>query len=362
MTDSAAASLALRGIDLSSSRSEILRGIELEVAAGESFVLLGDEGAGKSALLRIVCGLDNPNRGDVLIDGRAVTHSSIRSRGTVLMQPDFPLWPNLSTLRNVTFVLRHRGVDQRDRQSRASQTLGEVGLGEFLKHAPHQLTHGQRQRVALARTLASEAPVTLLDEPLSAQSRRLREQLVRYLKQRHARHGNTVVIATEDPRLAMSLGDRIAVLRDGEICRIGTPDELYDSPESRHVAELLGQANLIEGRVENINDQPVFHGINGIEIPLFDHKIRRARQGWAMFRPGDATLVDNNELPFDNYIRLAGRLEQTEFRGAWLRCQIDLADTRVWIDHPRDDMHTLATPGDTVTVGIDPARIVILEH
>jgi ABC-type Fe3+/spermidine/putrescine transport system ATPase subunit len=362
MTATRAARLALSSVDLASSRREILHGVDLAIEPGECFVLLGDQGAGKSELLRVICGLEVPNRGDVWIDGRRVNDASIRSRGTVLMQPDFPLWPKLTTLRNLTFVLRHRGVGRRDRLRRAQQALHEVGLSEFLHHLPHQLNRGQQQRVALARTLVTDAPATLLDEPLSAQNRRLRDQLVSYLKQRHDDKANTVLLATEDPRQAMTLADRIGVLHEGQILRIGTPDELYDDPQSRHVAELLAHANLIDGEVAYVGDQAWFHGSNGVEIPLFDNRVKRARQGWAMFRPADAVLLDGDEMPPGGHVRLDARIEQTEFRGAWLRCQLDLSGVPIRVDVARKGAQSSPQPGDAVTLGIDPALIVVLEH
>jgi len=362
MNPSSPSSLELHKVDLESARGQVLRAIELNVMPGELFVVLGNQGAGKSTLLRVIAGLDAPSRGEVWVDEQRVTDEPPQSRGTVLLQPDFPLWPRFSVLRNVTFVLRHRGVERQAGKQRATRLLDDLGLGEFTHHLPHQLTASQRQRVALARTLASEARISLLDEPLSAHNLQLRDRLLLYLKRRHEQRAETLIVATEDPHQALRLADRMLVMEHGEVGQVGSPIELYDTPGSRHVAELLGRANLIEGEIEYAADQPLFRGINGLVIPLFDRKVRRARKGWAMFRPHDLTLITDGDAPFGDEIRLGGRVDQVEFHGARLRYLVDLGGTWVWTDLPRSARRTAPQIGDTVVLGIDPARIQILER
>jgi iron(III) transport system ATP-binding protein len=362
MTSVPPSSLELHGIDLETAHGQVLRGIELRVMPGELFVVLGNQGAGKTSLLRVIAGLDRPSRGDVWIDERRVTAEPAQHRGTVLMQPDYPLWPRFSVLRNITFALRHRGVDRKTGRQRAIELLDVMGLGEFAGHLPHQLTASQRQRVALARTLASEARVSLLDDPLSTHGLQLRDRLLLYLKRRHEQRAETLLLATEDPQQAIRLADRMMVMENGEIAQIGSPVELYDSPASRHVAELLGRANLIEGEIEYAAEQPLFRGLNGVVIPLFDRKVKRARKGWAMFRPHDLTLITLDDAPFGDEIRLGGRVDQIEFHGATLRYLIDLGGASVWAELQRSARQQTPQIGDTVVLGIDPVRIQILER
>lgn len=356
------ASLDLRGVEVQLGQREILRNLDLRVLPGEFCVLLGGANAGKSTLLRAIAGLDPLTRGEIWVDDRQITHARVQRRGTVLMQPGFPLWPHFTVTRNITFTLKYRGLDRRARNQRASELLGAVGLSEFGRHLPEQLTPGQRQRVALARSLAAEAPITLLDEPFSAQDLQLRDQLLMLLKQRHQQLGQTIVIATEDPQQALRLADRIAVLNDGEIEQTGTPQELYAAPVSRHVAALLGRANLIAGTIEHAGDQPLFRADNGIVIPLFEHKLKRARLGWAMFRPRDLSLITRDDEPFGDRIRLTGRIAQTEFLGSRNRCVVDVAGLALWMDEPCGYAGRGLQIGDSVVVGIDPAAILVLER
>lgn len=356
------ASLDLRGVEVQLGQREILRNLDLLILPGELFVLLGGAGAGKSTLLRTIAGLDPITRGEVWVDDRQITHARVQRRGTVLMQPGFPLWPHFTVNRNITLALRHRGLDRRARNQRSGELLGAVGLSAFSRHLPGQLTPGQRQRVALARSLAAEARITLLDEPLSAQDLQLRDQLLMLLQQRHAQLGQTIVIATEDPQQALRLADRIAILNEGEIEQVGTPRELYDAPVSRHVAALLGRANLIGGAIEHAGDQPLFRADNGIVIPLFEHRLKRARQGWAMFRPRDLSLIATDDEPFGDRIRLTGRIAQTEFLGSRNRYVVDVAGLALWMDEPGGYTDPGLQIGDTIVVGIDPAGILILER
>ena len=362
MTDVRPVSLQLRGLDVQLGHQEILRKIDLNVLPGELFVVLGGEGAGKSTLLRAVAGLDPIARGEIRIDDREVGRQRPQRRGAVLMQPGFPLWPQFTVLRNVTFALRYQGVGRRQRDERAREMLAAVGLAEFERHLPVQLSPGQRQRVALARTLASAAPITLLDEPFGVQGLALRDRLSMMLRSHQERGAFTTLLATEDPKLALRLSDRILVLRNGEVEQVGTARELYDEPVSRHVATLLGRANLIEGEIEYAGDQPLFRAANGMVIPLFDRRLKRARQGWAMFRPHDLALIPPDAEPFGDRIRTNGRVMQTEFRGGSIRYVIDLAGQTVWMDRAREKGLVDPEPGDRLVIGVDPARVRILER
>lgn len=361
MTDIAPASLEVRKLNVQLGHQEIVRKIDLRVMPGELFVVLGAAASGKSALLRAIAGLDPIAGGEIWIDEREVSRRRTQQRGTVLMQPGFPLWPHFTVLRNVTFALRHQGVRRRERIERAREMLATVGLTDFERHLPGQLSASQRQRVALARTLASEAQITLLDEPFSAQGLALRDRLSILLLRRHKRQALTTLLATEDPKLALRVADRIAVLNNGELEQVGTARELYDTPVSRHVATLLGRANLIEGEIEHAGDQPLFRADNGIVIPLFDRRLKRARQGWAMFRPHDLLLIDPDDEPFGDTIRMSGRVTQTEFRGGSIRYMIELSGQTVWMDLARDHGQTGPETGDALLIGVDPARVRILE-
>ncbi|MGB5494414.1 MAG: ABC transporter ATP-binding protein [Sedimenticolaceae bacterium] len=362
MTVSEPSSLELCDVEVIIDQHEILRGISLSVLPGEMFALLGGAESGKSTLLRAIAGLDRLSKGEVWIDAENITHMAPHRRGVPLMLQAFPLWPHMSVGRNVAFGLQRQRLSRREIRERVMRELEYVGLSHFRSHLPWQLNLSQQQRVALARTLISAARIDLLDEPFSAQDKQLREKLLRLFKRRQQQSALTTVIATQDPAEALRFADRIAVLHEGELQQVGTPVELYDTPANRFVAEYLGSVNLIDGEIEYAGDQPMFRAENGIVIPLFDHPLKRARTGSAMFRPQDLCIVSRDSEPFGDQIRFSGRIERTEFLGNSLRHWIDLAGKAVCLDLPRDATRSTLHIGDQIVIGLDPANIRILER
>ena len=362
MTNTEPASLELRSLDVTIDHHQILRDINLSVLPGELFVLLGGAGAGKSTLLRAFAGLDPVGSGELWIDDREITHEAVNRRGVALMLQSFPLWTHMNVARNVAFGLRQEGLKRSKLRGRVEEELATFGLSDFYHHLPRQLSPSQQQRVALARTLISGARVKLLDEPFSAQDAQLRERLAGALKKRQQQSAITTLLTTQDRREALRIADRIALIYEGELQQIGTPMELYDSPRNRYVAEYMGSANLIDGEIEYAGDQPLFRTTNGMVIPLFDHLVKRARTGSAMFRPHDLHIVSRDQEPFGDQIRFNGRVEQIEFLGDTVRYCIDLAGEVVWMDLARGCGQLNLNIGDQLVVGLDPAHIHILEN
>ena len=350
------ASLELRAATVAVAREAVLHGIDLHVLPGELFVLLGATDSGKTGLLRAIAGLDRLSDGEIRVDGQVISRMPARRRDIALMLQSFPLWPHMDVAGNVAFALRGRRLGRRAVRERVTRELA------FARHLPSQLTPGQRQRVALARTLAAEGHLCLLDEPFSAQPPQLGDQLRRLLRRRQQQAGFTTLLATPDPDHALRTADRIAVLHNGELQQVGTPQELYDAPETRQAAVLTGAVNLIDGEIELAGDQAMFHGKNGIVIPLFDHALRRPRTGTAMFRPHSLHFVSGEQAPIGDEIRLSGRIEEIEFMGNNLRYLIDLAGTTARMDVCREGDQALLHVGDQVVLGLDPAQIRILEH
>ncbi|AGL17685.1 ABC transporter ATP-binding protein [Actinoplanes sp. N902-109] len=214
--------------------------ISLEVADGEFVVLVGPSGCGKTTLLRMVAGLETPDSGTVTIGGRDVTALPARERGLSMVFQSYAIFPHLKVRDNIGFGLRMRKVAKSDQASRVERAAELLDLTDYLDRYPAQLSGGQRQRVAVARAIAVDADVLLMDEPLSNLDALLRMQFRAELKKIVARLGTTTLYVTHDQAEAMSLGDRVAVMRDGRIAQIGTPLDVYDKPSERFVGGFLG--------------------------------------------------------------------------------------------------------------------------
>ena len=239
------AGLSLRGVARRYGKVEALAGVDLDVAGGELFCLLGPSGSGKTTLLRLVAGFEPPDGGEVRIDGVGVEGVPPERRGIGVVFQDYALFPHRSVAENVGFGLKMRGIGRADRAARVAEMLALVGLGDVAGRRPGALSGGQRQRVALARALAPSPALLLLDEPLANLDRRLRESLREELRRVHDRVRVTTVLVTHDQEEALTLADRIGVMRDGLLEQVGTPGQLWREPSSRFVAEFLGEMNLL---------------------------------------------------------------------------------------------------------------------
>jgi multiple sugar transport system ATP-binding protein len=224
--------------------------VDLLVEDGEFLVFLGPSGSGKSTLLRMIAGLEQPTRGDVLIGGKVVTGLPPRARGIAMVFQSYALYPHLSVEKNIAFPLKAHGVAKEKRRERVEWAAGLLAIRHLLDRRPRELSGGERQRVALARALVREPAVFLLDEPLSNLDAKLRASAREELTRFHERVGTTTIYVTHDQVEAMGMGDRIVVLDRGVVRQIGTPREVYDEPADTFVATFLGSPpmNLLEDR------------------------------------------------------------------------------------------------------------------
>ena len=228
---------------------EAVRSMDLAIAPGEFFTLLGPSGCGKSTTLQAIGGFAPPSGGRILVGGEDITHLPPARRPTNYVFQNYALFPHMSVAENVEYGLKRRKVPAAERRVRVSAELRRVGMQDFAARRPAQLSGGQQQRVALARALVNRPAVLLLDEPLSALDFLMRKQLREELKAIQRDVGTTTVFVTHDQSEALSMSDRIAVMNAGRIEQIGTPDEIYERPQTRFVAEFIGSANLLAGKV-----------------------------------------------------------------------------------------------------------------
>jgi ABC-type sugar transport system ATPase subunit len=232
--------LELAGVRKAFGDVEVLRGLDLEVDEGELLVVLGPSGSGKSTMLRVAAGLEEPAAGTVHIGGRDVTRVPPSQRNIAMVFQSYALFPHLDAARNIGFGLSARGMERGEVERRVRAAAELVGVGELLHRRPHELSGGERQGVALARALAGDPEVFLLDEPLSNLDAQLRTKTRAELKGLHAELERTMVYVTHDQVEALTLGDRIAVLERGLVAQVDTPDEIYRRPVTRFVASFVG--------------------------------------------------------------------------------------------------------------------------
>ncbi len=231
--------------------------VSLDIFQGEFFSLLGSSGCGKSTLLRMLAGLDRPTKGRIWIDGADVTDIPAHSRPVNMMFQSYALFPHMTVEQNVEFGLKQDRIPRKERAERVGEMLALLQISELRKRKPDQLSGGQRQRAALARTLAKHPKLLLLDEPLGALDKRLRESAQFELVNLQERLGITFVTVTHDQEEAMTMSTRIAVMNAGQILQVDTPTAIYEYPEYRFVADFIGLVNLFDGRVAETQDDQV---------------------------------------------------------------------------------------------------------
>ena len=223
--------------------------LSLDIAAGEFFALLGPSGSGKTTLLRMLAGLETPDEGRIILDGEDITAMPPYRRSVNMMFQNYALFPHLTVERNVAFGLRQEKLARKEIRSRVREMMTLVQIEPLARRRPHQLSGGQRQRVALARALVKRPKVFLLDEPLAALDKKLRAETQFELKQLKRRLGLTFIIVTHDQEEAMTMADRIGVMDHGQLVQVAAPAEIYEHPNSRWVAQFVGDVNLLEGRI-----------------------------------------------------------------------------------------------------------------
>jgi len=262
--------------------------VDLEIYQGEIFCLLGGSGCGKSTLLRMLAGFETPSAGTITIDGANMNDVPPYERPVNMMFQSYALFPHMTVEKNVAYGLLRDGIAKSEVTQRVDDMLEMVELSDFRKRRPHQLSGGQKQRVALARSLVKQPKVLLLDEPLGALDKRLREQTQFELMNIQEKLGVTFIVVTHDQEEAMTLSTRIAVMDSGRFMQIGTPTEIYEFPNSRLVANFIGNANMFEGRItENGPDHVVVHCKQPECEFYIDHglSIQEGTKVWVALRP-----------------------------------------------------------------------------
>ena len=335
-------------------RAQAVAPLDLDVAEGEFLTLLGPSGSGKTTTLMMLAGFEEPSAGEILLDGQVLNRVPPHRRGIGVVFQNYALFPHMSVAQNLAFPLEMRRMPRAERDARIARALAMVRLTGMAERRPAQLSGGQQQRVALARALIFSPRLVLMDEPLGALDRQLREQLQLEIKALHAELGVTILYVTHDQGEALTMSDRIAVFHQGRIEQIGPPRELYDRPATAFVAGFLGENNLVPVTVVSTDDgAPRCCLPGGAEV--------RATGDAA---PGDALLVVRPErITVDGAggNRVPGTVTDAIFLGDQTRLRVALAGGQaVAVKQPHREGERVPSPGDAVSLCFPPEAALVL--
>lgn len=275
--------------------------MSLSVAKGEFVSLLGPSGCGKTTTLQMIAGFTEVSSGQIVLDGRDITHAKPNSRGLGIVFQSYALFPHMTVFDNVSFGLEMRRVASAERRQRVNATLALVHLEEHAQRYPRELSGGQRQRVALARALVIAPPVLLLDEPLSNLDAKLREEMQFELRQIQRKVGTTTIMVTHDQTEAMSISDRVVVMQDGRVTQIDAPYKLYEQPQTRFISTFVGKANLLSGRVRSTGPKAQIE-LGGLQLAVDGAGLSQGAEVVLSLRPEKISFVPLGQGQMDGVV------------------------------------------------------------
>lgn len=329
----------------------VVRNLNLEIDRGEFLTMLGPSGSGKTTCLMMLAGFEPATHGEIILDGQSINNVPPHKRDIGMVFQNYALFPHMTVRENLSFPLQVRGLNATDTNSQVSKVLDMVQLGEFGDRRPAQLSGGQQQRVAVARALVFEPKLVLMDEPLGALDKQLRDQMQYEIKRIHETLGVTVVYVTHDQSEALTMSDRVAVFNEGVIQQLAPPAQLYEQPENAFVAQFIGENNTLNGTVGNINGKRC-----DVKLDTGEEIVAKVVNSGASgsrtvlsLRPERVQVVtDNSEL--ENQI--PARIEELIYLGDHIRTRMTVAnqsDFIVKIPNSRD--HQQLKPGNTIRIG-----------
>lgn len=325
--------VSLRGISKSFGDLAAVRDLDIDIEKGEFFSMLGPSGSGKTTVLRLIAGFEEPSAGSILLHGADVTRAAPFDREVNTVFQDYALFPHLSIAENVGYGLSVRRVDKNERTKLVREALEQVQLAHVAERRPSQLSGGQRQRIALARALILRPKVLLLDEPLGALDKQLREQMQIELKQIQREVGITFIFVTHDQEEALTLSDRVAVFNNGKIEQVGSPRDVYEFPQTEFVARFLGVTNILPAELsQRLLGRDQMHSL----------------------RPERVELADATAPSEPGVVRILGTIAEAVYAGAHTRYLIDTEDGIRIIAEKQNTHRPLTEPsvhrGDAVSV------------
>lgn len=319
----------LSGISKSFDGKEVISELDLTINNGEFLTLLGPSGCGKTTVLRLIAGLETVDSGRIMLDNQDITHVPAENRYVNTVFQSYALFPHMTVFENVAFGLRMQKTPAADITPRVLEALRMVQLEEFAQRKPHQLSGGQQQRVAIARAVVNKPRLLLLDESLSALDYKLRKQMQNELKALQRKLGITFVFVTHDQEEALTMSDRIVVMRDGRIEQDGTPREIYEEPKNLFVAGFIGEINMFNATViERLDEQRVRANVEGRECNIYvNFAVEPGQKLHVLLRPEDLRVDEIND---DNHIDgLIGYVRERNYKGMTLESVVELENGKM---------------------------------
>jgi putative spermidine/putrescine transport system ATP-binding protein len=351
----ASAALDVRELEVSYGDTLVLKRVSLAVAAGEFVALLGPSGCGKTTLLRAVSGFVPVKAGSIAVGGREITREPPDKRGMAMVFQSYALWPHMTTAQNLGYGLKLRGVAKPEIARRVAEILAMLKLEGFGERNVTQLSGGQRQRVALGRALAVNPELLLLDEPLSNLDARIREDVRHEIKALQAKLGITTIHVTHDREEAMVMADRIAILDAGRIAQLGSPEEVYNRPNSPFVASFMGAGNVLELEAKPAD--------GGMRIEAGSHNDAVLVRGSVMAGPvvahfrSEAARLGSAATAGAERLLLRGRIVQASYPGGFYRYAVAVGQNQFMVDDPRR-----LTVGENVGIGLPVSSLHIFSR
>ena len=291
--------------------------VTLSIRQREIFALLGASGCGKSTLLRLLAGFETPSAGRIELDGQDLAGLPPYRRPVNMMFQSYALFPHMTVADNIAFGLRQDGLSRAERERRVGEMLALVKMESMARRKPHQLSGGQQQRVALARSLAKRPKLLLLDEPMGALDKKLRSEMQLEVVNIIEQLGVTCVMVTHDQEEAMTMAHRIAIMDQGQIVQVGTPDEIYEQPANRFAATFVGSVNLVEGKIEEDEPDHVTIRAPGLPEPIYIGHGHTGYEGMdVIFALRPEKLVISKEMPDQPHNRFRGKIEEIAYFGS----------------------------------------------
>lgn len=358
MSSETALPITIRGLTKKYGKLFALNSVDLDIKSGEFLTLLGPSGSGKTTLLMAIAGFNRPDAGSIHFGDKEMILTPPHRRDVGMVFQSYALFPHMSVAENVGFPLKLRGVSPAEQTERVAAALSTVQLSEYGERGIDQLSGGQRQRVALARAFVFRPRILLMDEPLSALDKKLREQMQIELKHLHQQLGVTTVYVTHDQREALTMSDRIAVINGGEIVQIDTPEAIYNQPANAFVADFIGESTMLP-LTQNDAEQLFFNNQLIASIPT-----NVSTDNWSLvIRPERLVVIEDSEDSSKLTVKFSGVVEECVFQGETAFALISISDQHqvsVRFGTSAMSKQNALQSGDTVSLGLHPDDVVII--